>query len=173
MPFRLLANCRNTVPIHRAGYAFYKGDAIDDPDLKGDAVSRVVVDDEARQVEAIAEVVRELLAAAVAPEEIAVLLAKRPKDRLYGLLQAKRLPGGVSWAVEASGVRRAVQVDTVGRFKGLEAAVVVLWVGEELVDEGQLTSVSIDMSPAFIKGVSDELPNAQITFDKFHVVGQP
>ncbi|RBF84155.1 ISL3 family transposase, partial [Xanthomonas oryzae pv. oryzae] len=29
----------------------------------------------------------------------------------------------------------------------------------------------IDMSPAFIKGVSDQLPNAQITFDKFHVVG--
>lgn len=35
----------------------------------------------------------------------------------------------------------------------------------------QITSVSIDMSPAFIKGVSGELPNAQITFDKFHVVG--
>ncbi|WP_086380956.1 ISL3 family transposase, partial [Caballeronia sordidicola] len=35
----------------------------------------------------------------------------------------------------------------------------------------QITSVSIDMSPAFIKGVSTELPNAQITFDKFHVVG--
>ncbi|OMO15505.1 transposase, partial [Xanthomonas oryzae] len=33
----------------------------------------------------------------------------------------------------------------------------------------QITSVSIDMSPAFIKGVSDQLPNAQITFDKFHV----
>jgi transposase len=35
----------------------------------------------------------------------------------------------------------------------------------------QITSVSIDMSPAFIKGVSSELPNAQITFDKFHVIG--
>jgi transposase len=34
----------------------------------------------------------------------------------------------------------------------------------------QITAVSIDMSPAFIKGVSSELPNAQITFDKFHVV---
>ena len=34
----------------------------------------------------------------------------------------------------------------------------------------QIDSVSIDMSPAFIKGVSQELPNAQITFDKFHVV---
>jgi hypothetical protein len=35
---------------------------------------------------------------------------------------------------------------------------------------GQITSVSIDMSPAFIKGCTEALPNARITFDKFHVV---
>ena len=35
---------------------------------------------------------------------------------------------------------------------------------------GQITSVSIDMSPAFIKGVSESLPDAQVTFDKFHVI---
>jgi transposase len=34
----------------------------------------------------------------------------------------------------------------------------------------QITSVSMDMSPAFIKGVTKHLPNARITFDKFHVV---
>ena len=34
----------------------------------------------------------------------------------------------------------------------------------------QITSVSIDMSPAFIKGASEHLPNARITFDKFHVI---
>ena len=34
----------------------------------------------------------------------------------------------------------------------------------------QITSVSIDMSPAFIKGVTDSLPKARITFDKFHVI---
>ena len=33
-----------------------------------------------------------------------------------------------------------------------------------------VTDVSCDMSPAFIKGVRDNLPNAQITFDKFHVL---
>ena len=33
-----------------------------------------------------------------------------------------------------------------------------------------IESVSIDMSPAFIKGIGDELPNARITFDKFHVI---
>ena len=35
---------------------------------------------------------------------------------------------------------------------------------------GQVRSVSIDMSPAFIKGGAKHLPNARITFDKFHVV---
>ena len=35
----------------------------------------------------------------------------------------------------------------------------------------QISSVSIDMSPAFIKGVGEHLPEARITFDKFHVVG--
>lgn len=34
----------------------------------------------------------------------------------------------------------------------------------------QIESVSIDMSPAFIKGVDAHLPNARVTFDKFHVV---
>lgn len=34
----------------------------------------------------------------------------------------------------------------------------------------QVTSVSIDMSPAFIKGCGEAFPNARITFDKFHVV---
>ena len=34
----------------------------------------------------------------------------------------------------------------------------------------QITSISIDMSPAFIKGVEEHFPKAQITFDKFHVI---
>ncbi len=33
-----------------------------------------------------------------------------------------------------------------------------------------ITDVSIDMSPAFIKGVEDNLPNAEITFDKYHIM---
>lgn len=34
----------------------------------------------------------------------------------------------------------------------------------------QVRLVGIDMSPAFIRGVSEHLPSARITFDKFHVV---
>lgn len=36
----------------------------------------------------------------------------------------------------------------------------------------QIESVSIDMSPAYIRGVNDHLPRARITFDKFHVIAQ-
>jgi transposase len=37
-------------------------------------------------------------------------------------------------------------------------------------DPENIESVSIDMSPAFIKGTAESLPNARITFDKFHVI---
>ena len=47
-------------------------------------------------------------------------------------------------------------------------------IADELVEHGcppeQIDCVSIDMSPAYIKGCTEELPNARITFDKFHVV---
>ena len=37
-------------------------------------------------------------------------------------------------------------------------------------DASNVTDVSCDMSPAFIKGVKEALPMAQITFDKFHIL---
>jgi transposase len=37
-------------------------------------------------------------------------------------------------------------------------------------DPEAIESISIDMSPAFIKGVTEHLPNARISFDKFHVI---
>jgi transposase len=37
-------------------------------------------------------------------------------------------------------------------------------------DPKAVESISIDMSPAFIKGVTQHLPNARMTFDKFHVI---
>ena len=45
---------------------------------------------------------------------------------------------------------------------------------EDLLDHNatpdQIKEVSCDMSPAFIKGVKENLPNAKITFDKFHIL---
>lgn len=52
--------------------------------------------------------------------------------------------------------------DTIGRF------------AEDLLEHGaspdDVKEVSMDMSPAFIAGAETHLPNAEITFDKFHVM---
>lgn len=132
-PFHLTANCRNTAPIHRAGYAYYTGAAVDEPDLPGQEVNRLAAEGDVAQAEAIATTVRGLLASGVRPEDIAVLLAKRPKVRLHALLQVHRLPAGTAWSIETAGQRNSVLVDTVNRFKGLESPAVILWLGDETV----------------------------------------
>jgi hypothetical protein len=74
----------------------------------------------------------------------------------------------VTLAADAQG-RRVIFVTDGRDAKTIEALAI------DLLAHGcppeRITSVSIDMSPAFIKGMGSELPNAQITFDKFHVVG--
>lgn len=45
------------------------------------------------------------------------------------------------------------------------------YLGEHGCPAGNITKTSIDMSPAFISGVTKHLPNARITFDKFHIIG--
>ena len=45
---------------------------------------------------------------------------------------------------------------------------------EDLINHGgeptMIQSISCDMSPSFISGISSEFPDAKITFDKFHVM---
>jgi transposase len=43
------------------------------------------------------------------------------------------------------------------------------FLGEHGGNASAVTEVSCDMSPAFIKGVRDYLPEAEVTFDRFHV----
>jgi transposase len=42
--------------------------------------------------------------------------------------------------------------------------------GNHNANPAQILDVSCDMSPAFIKGVHENLPAARITFDKFHII---
>lgn len=57
--------------------------------------------------------------------------------------------------------------------EGKDAATVAAF-ADDMIEHGgdpdQITEVCIDMSPAFIKGTAEHLPNAAVTFDKFHAV---
>jgi transposase len=75
----------------------------------------------------------------------------------------------VTLAADAAPERRAVLFVTEGRDAGT-----IQRLADDLVAHGAslaaIESVSIDMSPAFIKGCTQYLPEARITFDKFHVI---
>ena len=56
---------------------------------------------------------------------------------------------------------------------GKDSATVKAFAKDLIAHQGDpkaITEVSLDMSPAFIKGVTRQLPNAAITFDKFHTI---
>ena len=101
--------------------------------------------------------------------EIALGLADFSDVRALAVDETSRARGHDYVTLAADALKRRVLFVTEGRdAKTIEELAV------HLQDHGcppeQIDSVSIDMSPAFIKGVSQELPNARITFDKFHVV---
>ena len=83
--------------------------------------------------------------------------------------ETSRAKGHDYITLAADAQKRRVLAVTEGR-----DAKTITTIAGELAKHGcppeQIDSVSIDMSPAFIKGCTDELPNARITFDKFHVL---
>lgn len=148
-PYYLTTNCRNTAPIHEAGYAFYSGQPIDTPELPGPAVERASLEADEAQADAIIRRVRQWVhEEGLRPEDVAILVAKRPKAALYELLQQRSQGAGITWAVETHGRARSVLLDTVARFKGLEAQAVVAWFGDEVVDEQQWETVYVGTTRA-------------------------
>lgn len=101
--------------------------------------------------------------------EIALGLADFSDVKALAIDETSRARGHDYVTLAADVVKRRVLFVTQGR-----DAETIEQLAAHLDDHGcppeRIDSVSIDMSPAFIKGVSQELPNARITFDKFHVV---
>ena len=62
------------------------------------------------------------------------------------------------WRMFNYWVKRALKKDTLNEVKKIGG------------DKNNIELVSMDMSPAFISGVVDNLPKSQIVFDKFHLV---
>lgn len=108
---------------------------------------------------------------AICRRYVALALAEADFSEVTALAidETSRARGHDYITLAADAVKRRVLSVTNGR-----DAKAIATIAAELAERGcppeQIESVSIDMSPAFIKGVGEQLPNARITFDKFHVV---
>jgi hypothetical protein len=126
-PFLLTTNCRNTQFIHDAAYHYFAGELTDPPAIKGVPVEVIdAASPSAQMVRTHNLVVRLIAEEQVATEDIAILVPSPSKHFYYQSLCARPLPRGSTWSQERHRVPTTVLVDTMHRFKGLEAAIVVL-----------------------------------------------
>jgi len=100
---------------------------------------------------------------------IALGLADFSEVKALAIDETSRARGHDYITLAADAVERRVLFVTEGRdAKTIEELAAHL--DEHGCPPEQIDTVSIDMSPAFITGCTQYLPNAQITFDKFHVI---
>ncbi|TAM13793.1 MAG: hypothetical protein EPN65_22250 [Pandoraea sp.] len=156
--FFLTANCRNTAPVHEKAYAFYKGEPVDLPELHGPDVVFESAESIDGQAALIVDCCKRLLQEEkVAPSDIVVLLARTPKQALFDRLRRWTMPNGTKWALEQR-IPNSILVDTVSRFKGLEAPIVFLWIGNEnlLPESREMLYVGLSRAKHQLHVVSDD-----------------
>jgi superfamily I DNA and RNA helicase len=128
-PYYLTVNCRNTEIIHNACYRYYKGEPIDPPSIHGrniEVIDAQSTDAQAKRLHA--RIVDLISNEQVREEDIAVLIADGyHKSQYYESIRHLPLPGTSDWIEEGPIQMEGVLMDTVRRFKGLEAPVVILW----------------------------------------------
>jgi transposase len=109
--------------------------------------------------------------AAICERYVELVLAQADFSKVQQLAidETSRARGHDYITLAADAVERRVLAVAEGR-----SAETIETLAGELAERGcapeQISSVSIDMSPAFIKGCAAQFPNAGITFDKFHVI---
>lgn len=136
-PYLLTRNCRNTKYIHEAAYAFFRGEhAAELPEVDGECL---ILESETT-LEAQADLVRkrvELLLhdEGLLPPQIVVLVAGHQSESYQKALSAQGPLKGSFWSMGRHWTDRGVTVDTVRRFKGLEAMAVILWGLEDVTSD--------------------------------------
>lgn len=102
--------------------------------------------------------------------EMACGLADYSDVRALAIDETSRARGHSYVTLAADADARRVIFVTEGRDARTIEALAEYLGGHGCPAEG-IAQASFDMSPAFIAGVTQHLPNARITFDKFHVIG--
>lgn len=128
-PFTLSKNCRNTTEIHNFAYKNYAGPAVHPAELHGAPVMKIELAGMMQQAKEIHKLVVDLVSNKnVQLGQIAVLIGDSfTKKEKYALIRDYKLPYSGMWSIENGFKPNQLLIDTVKRFKGLEAEIVIIW----------------------------------------------
>jgi len=141
-PFTLSQNCRNTSEIHTFAYRNYVGPPVQASELHGLPVSKIEYPSLGQQAREIHKfIVDSVLNKNIRLDQIVVLVGDSlTKKEKYSILGSHKLPLGGLWSIENGFKENQLLVDTVKRFKGLEAEIVIIW-GLPHVASGEMEEV--------------------------------
>jgi hypothetical protein len=148
----LTKNCRSARSIHAAAYSHYQGPTVAPNDVEGQAIERwEEADFDRAAARLLKELLRLIVEEKVPPEEIVVLLLdgrqrEVSEKTLERGLKDRRLR--LSLGVHFEKAQGCVRVETAGRFKGMEAAVVILWAQGWPGDEEERSFLYVGLSRA-------------------------
>ena len=127
---RLTRNCRHTTPIHHASYRrHYEGPIPRPSPIPGDPPIAIHAGNLGSQGREVRNLVQRLIDEEVPADDITVLVMALDTGTQACRSALPPLTGSHSWG---RGHRTgAVCVESVGRYKGLDAAVIVLWLAAE------------------------------------------
>ena len=138
IPFNLGINCRNTSEIHAYAYQNYRGPAVTAPNTSNIPVTNLTTRGIVEQSELITLQIRQMLTdPGISPSDIVVLISSADNSsRLKGELAQKKISNSVNWTANHRQSGNEVLIETVKRFKGLEARIVILW-----LDDGGISPI--------------------------------
>jgi len=139
-PFFLTHNCRNTAEIHAFCYLFYEGIETSAADISGGKVEFIEGVNFEKQAMKIHSLILNLLQKeSIGASQIKVLVnGGQEQMKHLKFLSQKPLPLPLSWKEKESShtiknisnskeSKSTIQLETIGRFKGLEADILILW----------------------------------------------
>jgi hypothetical protein len=132
VPFNLEINCRNTSEIHNFAYQNYRGPNVTAPNISNIPVSNLTTRGIVEQAELIRVEIREMLTdPGISPSDIVVLVSSiQNLSRMKGELVEKKISNSITWTANHRANQNEVLIESVKRFKGLEARIVILWLDD-------------------------------------------
>jgi hypothetical protein len=128
-PFALTTNCRNTKTIHEAAYRFYRGEEVAPPGIEGEPITVIEAPSFKSQATKIHAKIVDLITRDRIPagDIVVLILSNDQKTDYYEAIRHLPLPTPNKWLEEGWQTKETILLDTVARFKGLEAPIVFLW----------------------------------------------
>jgi hypothetical protein len=132
IPFNLGINCRNTSEIHDYAYRNYHGPAVTAPNVSSIPVTNMTIRGLVEQSELITAQIRQMLVdPGISPSDIVVLVSSSENSsRMKAELAQKKISNSIKWTANHRQNPDEVLIETVKRFKGLEARIVILWLDD-------------------------------------------